>query len=417
MEHYKKVLVLAVGGGNDSVSTLLLQLELNKTFDYKPEHIDIAAVLPDCLSYHDLSKTNHKLISVINPNSSRSVNNKVINAFPEKILSSYKSFFPNLNIQNVLGISMKEGSIGILSALKYLINNQYDLILSIDVGGDFIAHKDNIEVLSPMMDGYMLYSLKELKKYIHEKNISTDMLFSIFGLGTDGESTPEMLEKAMSLIPDIKEFSFNEKNVSSFIPFYYNIVESNRYSRTTDFTLKEILKLNHKNTNTFRGRLHTKPFPEEISNIYYGNFEHYQSSDYFGKYYLFKNIDNIDNLYSKKCKNGIEWFLNVQKSTTKINHELNGQTYENIGNILNVKELNNKSLFFGTPSRKFNESQKTKINEDINLMLLNNVVDFSFIYKDYTYIIDENLYINYLNEDIALVSKSEKLNKILIEKL
>ena len=46
MKEYKKVLVLAVGGGNDSVSTVLLQLELNKQFHYKPEHIDIVAVLP-----------------------------------------------------------------------------------------------------------------------------------------------------------------------------------------------------------------------------------------------------------------------------------------------------------------------------------------------------------------------------------
>ena len=54
---YKKILVLAVGGGNDSVSTLLLQLQLNKKFNYSPDSIDIVAVLPDCLEYQNLDTT------------------------------------------------------------------------------------------------------------------------------------------------------------------------------------------------------------------------------------------------------------------------------------------------------------------------------------------------------------------------
>jgi hypothetical protein len=45
------VLVLAVGGGNDSVSTLLLQKQLQESFGYSPEKISIVAVLPDCLDY------------------------------------------------------------------------------------------------------------------------------------------------------------------------------------------------------------------------------------------------------------------------------------------------------------------------------------------------------------------------------
>lgn len=187
MKDYKKVLVVAVGGGNDSVSTL--QKQLNKEFGYSPEHIDIVAVLPDCLSYDNMEDTEHQLVSIINENTIRSVAGKEIKAFPERILASNKNKIKELNIINIYGISMAKGSYGILSALKYFVeNNKYDLILSIDVGGDFIACKENEEVLSPMMDGYMLYSLKELKSYINKKNIKTDMLFSVFGLGTDGES-------------------------------------------------------------------------------------------------------------------------------------------------------------------------------------------------------------------------------------
>ena len=173
---YKKVLVLAVGGGNDSISTLLLQKQLNKTFGYKPEHIDIVAVLPDCLTYNNMTKTNHPLISIINNNTTRSVEGKLINAFPERILAQNKNIIPELNLVNVYGLSMEEGSFGISSSLKHLTDNHnYDLILSIDIGGDFIACEDNIEDLSPMMDGYMLYSLKELEKQKEKSEKSVDV--------------------------------------------------------------------------------------------------------------------------------------------------------------------------------------------------------------------------------------------------
>ena len=88
------------------------------------------------------------------------------------------------------------------------------MILAIDVGGDFVAHQDNLDVLSPMMDGYMLYALKELKSFITKENISTKMMFSIFGLGTDGESTPEMLHQALSLLPGVKEYQFDKNDIS-----------------------------------------------------------------------------------------------------------------------------------------------------------------------------------------------------------
>ena len=353
---YKKVLVLAVGGGNDSVSTLLLQLQLNKKFNYHPEKIDIVAVLPDCLDYHQLTPTSHSLVDVINENTSRSVQGYVMNAFPERILSQHKQIFSELHVDNIFGISMKNGSVGVSNALKFLVSQKnYDLILAIDVGGDFVAHKDNLDVLSPMMDGYMLYALKELQSFIKKENISTKIIFSIFGLGTDGESTPEMLHKALALLPGVKEYSFDKNDISPFITFYRDIVEKNRYSRTTDYTLLEITDTGHENPSNFRGRFHVKIHPTEKSQVYYGVFSHYQSEEFFGKFYLFENIDLVNNLYSKKCHNGIEWFTQVQTQKNKINHELNGQSYNNIGLIFNNKSLNNKSLFFGTPSRKFNE--------------------------------------------------------------
>jgi hypothetical protein len=414
LENYKKVLVLAVGGGNDSVSTLLLQLQLNKTFGYNPEQIDIVAVLPDCLEYDNIINTNHSLVSIITKVSIRSIDNKIINAFPERILSQNKNIFPTLNINNIYGLSMIDGSFGILSALKYLLlSEEYDLVLSIDVGGDFIADKDNLEVLSPMMDGFMLYALKKLKSYIQKEKIKTEMLFSIFGLGTDGESTPKMLKKAMSLIPDIKEYSFNQEDVNSFITFYRDIVEPNRYSRTTDYTILEISNQKKDNPSKFRGRFHTKTDKDIKSKVYYGNFNHFQDESYFGKYYLFRDINNINNIYSKGVNSGLSWFINVQKQDSKINHELNGQSYSNIGKILNDSEFDEYSLLFATPSRKFNDDLQKEIVKDVSLSILNEVYDFALIYNEYESILNEKVIKLSLNKDLSIIG----LNKNLLIKL
>lgn len=402
--NYKNVLVLAVGGGNDSVSTLLLQLQLHKMFGYCPDNIDIVAVLPDCLDYQNLTSTSHPLVGLINETTTRSVQGYVINAFPERILAQNKQVFPELPVNQVFGISMQQGSIGVAHALKYLVTKtQYDLILAIDVGGDFIAHKDNLEVLSPMMDGYMLYALKNLQQFINYSKINTDIIFSIFGLGTDGESTPDMLEKALALLPDVEEYSFNKDDIAPFVTFYRNIVGKNRYSRTTDYTLLEITEQQHDNPSNFRGRFHVKTHPIDKSQVYYGNFSHEQDEKFFGKFYLFTNIDMVDNLYSQESNNGIEWFLKVQSESDKINHELNGQSYTDIGKILNEKTLHNKSLFFGTPSRKFNEQQQIEIAKDISKSILYGIYDYAIIYQSYKDYMDNHLYVDNITKDLSIV--------------
>lgn len=403
--NYKNVLVLAVGGGNDSVSTLLLQLQLSKKFHYKPEKIDIVAVLPDCLDYQELTSTEHQLVHIINPHTTRSVQGYPMNAFPERILAQYKDIFPELLVSHVFGISMKKGSVGIAQALQFLVlKEHYDLILSIDVGGDFVAHQDNIEVLSPMMDGYMLYALKELQSFLQKEHIHTKMIFSIFGLGTDGESTPEMLHKSLALLSDVKEYSFDKEDIAAFVTFYRDIVEKNRYSRTTDYTIREITQEGHDNPSSFRGRFHVKTHSNEKSSIYYGFFSHFQSEEFFGKFYLFENIQFIHNSYSNKSNNGIEWFLQVQSQETKINHELNGQSYQDIGDILSKDTLKGKSLFFGTPSRKFTAQQQIDIAKEISKSILYGIYDFALIYSQYQDYMDSHLYVCQLNKDLSLVS-------------
>jgi hypothetical protein len=406
------VLVLAVGGGNDSVSTLLLQKQLQESFGYSPEKISIVAVLPDCLDYQQIEPTNHSLIGIITPETTRSVQGKVIEAFPERILSTYKNQISTLPVMEVYGISMREGSVGIAKALIHLIDQEnFDLILAIDVGGDFIAVPENIEVLSPMMDGYMLYALKELDKYQQVNTKKIPIVYSVFGLGTDGESTPEMLRAALAAIPEIYEGQFFASDVKNVIDFYRTKVEPNRYSRTADFTIKEIEGIGHDNPAAFRGRFHVGH--EQGSHKHYGVFEHAQDSYFFGKYYLFDSIETVNNPFAVKCNNGVEWFVAIQKAATKINHELNGQAYNNLGLVFNNIELQNKSLFFGTPSRKFNEVSQKAILEQTLEAVKSHVYDLAIVYKhEFQQTKDIlNLFNVELNNDLVVIAYDENILK------
>lgn len=401
----KNPLVIAVGGGNDSVSTLLIQKQLQKTFGYNPDKITIVAMLPDCLEYVNTEETSNPLVTIITENTQRYVQGKLMNAFPERILSQNKNAINSLNVIQVYGLLMSKGSIGVASSLQYLITQEkYDLILAMDVGGDFIAVPENIEVLSPMMDAYMMYAFKYLKQNSKEFR-DIPIIYGVFGLGTDGETTPELLDKALENL-NAYEGTFNEEDVKDVINFYRETVEPNRYSRTTDFTIREIQGFEHDNPAQFRGRFHVQTNNDEKSNVNYGTFEHYQDKKYFSKYYLFTNIDAVSNPFAISCNNGLEWFVNIQSQKNKINHELNGQSY-NLKNIISFIEKD-IFLFFGTPSRKFNTIQQEEIAEQISLAVQNNIYDLVLVYEEQLPHFDGLIYEKVGNE-LLLVGKDLQL--------
>ncbi len=380
LQQAKHVLVFAVGGGNDSVSTLLLQKQLSETFKYTPKEITIVAMLPDVLDYHNVENTEHELIKVLHPDTTRSVQGHVMSKFPEPILASHKTEFKSLPIVNVLGINMHNGTIGVANAVTHLWETKkYDTILAIDVGGDFIAVTENKDVLSPMMDSYMLYALQNLTK----KDQDIPIIYGVFGLGTDGETTPALLNKALKNLKYTYEGTFNKHVLTEVIHFYRSKVEPMRYSRTTDFTIKEILNNEHENPAIYRARFHIKTDVNEKSKVYYGNFKHLFNQDYYNKYYLFTSCNDVKTPLIVKCHHGIEWFLTVQNENTKLNHELNGQAYMNLDLILNNPEFEQKSVFFGTPSNKFNVDEQLNITNDVINSIINKVYTFAFVYTEY----------------------------------
>ena len=88
----------------------------------------------------------------------------------------------------------------------------------------------------------------------------------------------------------------------------------------------------------------------------------------------------------------------------KINHELNGQSYADIGSILNQTLFNHKSLFFGTPSRKFNEELQHNIVKDVSASIVNGIYDYAIIYQSYDDLLDEKLSFVRINQDLILIS-------------
>ena len=72
-------------------------------------------------------------------------------------------------------------------------------------------------------------------------------------------------------------------------------------------------------------------------------------------------------------------------------------------------------MFFGTPSRKFNKNQQIEIIKDINDMLINKVVDYAIVYKEYIEYLSDNIKKIELKNDLILISKNEKI--FLLEKI
>src|SRR4029079_6209350 len=152
-----------------------------------------------------------------------------------------------------------------------------------DIGGDFIAAPENHDVLSPMMDAYALDALRSLTA----ESSGPPIVYCVFGLGTDGESSPEMLREALRQLGDFFTGRFDPALIENVERFYRETVEPNRYSRTADFPLREIASPSPPPSKArYRARFHTRPTKDQ-SGCYYGNFDHTFDPEHFGRYYLF----------------------------------------------------------------------------------------------------------------------------------
>jgi hypothetical protein len=96
--------------------------------------------------------------------------------------------------REVLLVDITEGVMGVVDGLsKAMKELEADLLIGIDVGGDSIAFGDEKGLASPLADSIMTSALSKLQGEFNT-------LLGVFGYGSDGELTPEELERSFSVI-------------------------------------------------------------------------------------------------------------------------------------------------------------------------------------------------------------------------
>lgn len=364
----QNALVLAVGGGNDSVSSLLLLRQLEQDFKFCPDSITIAAMLPDVIDYSDVRGTPHPYVHEILPITTRWMNKKRIEAFPEPLLAECAE---SLGVEKIVGLDMVGGSVNLANGLHYLINREkFDTVIAVDVGGDFFAVPQNLDVMSPMMDGYAAYALKAAVA----SNPTVNFVFGVFGLGTDGESTPEMLDFALESLDEVHQGTIvPSQGVNKIIQFYNDIIAPNRQSRTAALTIRSIQGFPiHRFTHQFRNRFYTQPLAGD-SRAHYAYFDHVLDEEHTAKYYLFDRVWDLRSPYAISTENSVDWFKAVQEIDTKICHELNGQAALYYGA---------SKVYFGTPPRRFEGEQRKQIMGEIVESIYNRVYPYVYVYPE-----------------------------------
>lgn len=329
----KKLGVLAVGGGNDSISSLWLLGELRKA-GLQPEQMDVICMLPENVNYTGLEHTTVPRIGRITSKTARAIDGKTIKRLPEAALASSMNRF---GIRQLLGIDLAAGSLGMAASLNTLLDQEkYDLLLAVDVGGDFIAHYDNTKVLSPMMDAYAAFTLKTL-----QSKTNTPILGAVFGLGFDGESTEVMIEEALLQIQGHQVLKFTD-SYADITKFYMEEVRPHRRSQTGDLMVHALggqLLPEYQVSRPFHVRTPQGTHKHQV-------FKPFQPCTKRAlEIHLFHDLSRIHNRFIVPCSNGLDWERQIRDNDLKLNHELCGQILQD--------------TYIGTPSWFFDEIRPT----------------------------------------------------------
>lgn len=304
----KKVLLLAVGGGNDAVSSLLAVAQLRRDHQFSPETLDVLCPLPEGATYHNLRATDIPDLHEIAANTYRTIGPKRITNFPEAKLSTSGYF------HRYYGADLRHGSLGLLQVLRALAP-QYDLVLCVDVGGDFIAQDSNQNLLSPYMDSTVAYAVQHLT--------GVSVLGMVLGLSLDGESTPEQARAAVTavvpsysgrLTPDIMRFE---------AVYYRETIRPIRRSQTGDLLTDYILEGLRPHTHTYNRKFH---LPSQKFSV---DIERRLEPWCYDSYILFDPM-TIRNRLIVPTQNGLDWVRKTQTSQRRLCHELVSQTCEEV---------------------------------------------------------------------------------------
>lgn len=198
LSNYKKALVIGTGSGGDILTSLLVVGRL-KNSDIK---IDLAGFLtPWSLHYFNgklekpINKLNDKKSSKIIPTKE----NEKLPFFEPNLYKINKN--GSLGFQEMYLFSLQYGTKKLKQNIQKLVDkNKYDLIIAVDVGGDVLARKADLnKVFTPIVDFSCINILNSIKT-------SAKKYLVVVSPGIDGELDGTSLKRI------IKEYQ-NKKQI------------------------------------------------------------------------------------------------------------------------------------------------------------------------------------------------------------
>jgi hypothetical protein len=186
----KRAIIIGIGGGGDIVGTiptarLLDMFGIDCILGGLPWERSVFDPVPGPRTFSEIKNL-------------RPLNNTVWFANKNTVTATGVRFaeteMAEIYEKEMLLVDITKGVVGVVKGLnKAMSELNADLLIGIDVGGDSIGFGDEKGLASPLADAIMTASLSELSgKY--------DTLLGLFGYGSDGELTPDELERSFSLI-------------------------------------------------------------------------------------------------------------------------------------------------------------------------------------------------------------------------
>lgn len=374
VEKYKKALLIGTGGGNDIVSTLIPAMHLQK----KGLKTDIAGVLsPAAIHIFD-----GKLESVVNEISEKT--SRFIPTPTNTHISFVDGYLPNvvndngIEINKFYDFSTRFGTTKLIKEVNELIKqNNYDLVIAVDVGGDILARgKKDSKILSPMMDFTTLYLLNNLK---------VDSYLLEFGLGTDGELRPRGMKEILNELKKDNLLLYESKMLAKDLEIqkFRNVFDEIKKIRAGHTAVMTLQTLDDKLGKDIISKYRFRSQIEKQK--WHTPFEVVLPNEYFGKTYLI----NGSELAKKRTKtifpyeNSLEQYIRLKNISPKWKTEMDLFYLWSENNWSSTKKEGN-SLFFLTPSTNIPKNQRNEIikygieNVDSNLIMVYNHDKWTF---------------------------------------
>ncbi len=237
----KKILIIGAGSGRDMASAILIT-EKYRSYN---NHVDLAGFLTPW-ALHEFDGKLEKPINLLSDKPATKFiannKNKKLSSFYEPELISLNKEF-NLCIRNFYLFSLQYGIKRLKKEIEELINNNvYDLIIAVDVGGDILARKKDIEsIFTPVVDFSCLEILSSINPSIEKQLV-------VIAPGVDGELSEKQLVDIFKEYSQ-QNFTFKSEAIRSrdrsyqkFINVFEEINKRTKSKSQTGLVIKKIVE-------------------------------------------------------------------------------------------------------------------------------------------------------------------------------